>query len=111
MAQVARAFVWQLIARVGEETFAQGLLPSEQEKLARSETTIGAMLVIGNLVSAGSTLIAPAALLVWILIGRGPGQRLLRYSLGGPRGGKLLVTRAVESGMIRKLPTQELAAS
>jgi hypothetical protein len=103
---VARAFVWQLIARVGEDAFAQGLFPTDEEKVARSENTRGAMLVAGNLVSIGATLIAPAALLVWIFTGRGPGQRFLRFGMGGPRSGKLLVARGFESGLVRQVPNQ-----
>jgi hypothetical protein len=57
------------------------------------------MLVAGDLALLGSTLIAPAALLAWILTGRGPGQRLLLYGVGGPRLGKLFMARASQSGL------------
>jgi hypothetical protein len=55
MGQAANAFLWQLITRVGEESFARGLFPTDEEKLSRSENPRGAMLVAGNLALVGST--------------------------------------------------------
>jgi GNAT superfamily N-acetyltransferase len=47
------------------------------------------LLIIGNCILLGACVLAPATLVAWILSGRGPGQRLLACSAGGPRAGRL----------------------
>ena len=68
--QLANAFVWRLFARVGDEAFARGLFPTDEQKLGRFETALAAMLFTGCLGVVCSSVIAPAALFAMISTGR-----------------------------------------
>ena len=80
MGHLEKAFIWQLITRVGEESFAHGLFPTDDEKLSHTESTLGGMLLAGNLALVGPALIAPAMLLAWILTDMATGLTIEQLS-------------------------------